>query len=227
MACERDARRVFRLLATLVCVPAALAGCPGGEGSPPPPAPPAAPTLFYSWIGDGTVGLQWQPVEGAQSYNVYYASQGGITRANWQSQPGGAKVPVLGTAHTATGLANGITWHFVVTAVGPGGESSESPEVDCTPLAPPAAPGNVVAAAHVHGVALSWDAVPTANSYEVYLATVSGVTAANWASLPGGDLRVSGTTSCDVGPLTPGTPYYFVVVAMNAAGRGATNTTAR
>jgi hypothetical protein len=36
-----------------------------------------------------------------------------------------------------TGLMNGVTYYFVVTAVGPGGESGESPQVFATPQAAP------------------------------------------------------------------------------------------
>jgi hypothetical protein len=75
---------------------------------------------------------------------------------------------------------------------------------------------------------VSWDAVPGAVSYNLYMATVPGVTSANYSSLPGG-AAFSGISNIfasvpDVpgGVFTPvltaGQAYYFVATAVSSTG---------
>ena len=98
--------------------------------------PPAAPQNVAATPGDGQVTLTWGAVQGATSYNIYMATQSGVTKANWQSKPGGMKHEgITGTSFTHTGLQNGTTYYFVVTAVNAAGESAESAEVSATPQA--------------------------------------------------------------------------------------------
>jgi CSLREA domain-containing protein/uncharacterized repeat protein (TIGR02543 family) len=98
--------------------------------------PPAPPQNVQAVPGDGQVTLSWSPVQGATFYNIYMATQSGVTKANWQSKPGGMKHEgITGTTFTHTGLQNGTTYYFVVTAVNAAGESAESQEVSATPQA--------------------------------------------------------------------------------------------
>jgi chitin-binding protein len=75
----------------------------------------------------------------------------------------------------------------------------------------PAAPTNLAAAAGNAQVALSWTAASGATSYNVKRSTTNGGPYANVQT------GVTGTTFTNTG-LTNGTPYYYVVTAVNASG---------
>jgi hypothetical protein len=74
---------------------------------------------------------------------------------------------------------------------------------------------------------LAWDAVPGAASYNVYMASVSGVDKSNYASLPDGRVFTGITTPYALIPDVPdmvflptlvqGVRYYFVVTAVSAS----------
>jgi hypothetical protein len=86
---------------------------------------------------------------------------------------------------------------------GGGSKSSNNPVI-------PPAPTNLIATAGNAQVALSWSASTTAISYNVYNSTTSGgpYTKAGSAS----------STNYTITGLTNGTPYYFVVTAINSSG---------
>ncbi len=173
--------------------------------------------------GGGDVILSWGTVAGAVSYNVYYATATGVTAANYSTLSGGATLQgVVAPQVFVNGLAIGAAYYFVVTAVDAAGESAASVEVSATPMAPSTIPLNVMATPGNGDVSLMWGPVTGAIHYNVYYATVSGVTAANYTGLPGGGTS-SGvvSTSTVISGLTNGTAYYFVVTAVDAAGESA------
>ncbi|HVH85752.1 MAG TPA: alpha-amylase family glycosyl hydrolase, partial [Terriglobales bacterium] len=91
-----------------------------------PPSPPTGLKVFKETSGQ--VALAWNASSGATAYNVYSSpvSGGGYTKAN--------SSPVSGTSFTATGLANAITYYFVVRALdADGNESDASNEVSGIP----------------------------------------------------------------------------------------------
>jgi len=100
----------------------------GQSASSSPIAPPAN---IIATPGNSQAGISWDPVPGATSYSVYYSTATGVTR--------GSPTRVIGananTSQSVSGLTNGTTYYFVVTAVGAGGESMESAQVITTPLA--------------------------------------------------------------------------------------------
>jgi len=187
--------------------------CGGGGGAPPRQGPPA-PQNVQATAGDGQVVISWNPVTGATSYNLYMASQSGVNKSNYGSLPDGMKHPgITGTTFTHTGLTNGKTYYFVVTALNAGGESGESSEVFGTPMAPPQRPANVQATAGYQSAVIFWDASPGATSFNLYWGVQPGVTKQNGTKIP----AITGTTFSHTG-LTNGTTYYYVVTAENAAG---------
>jgi len=119
------------------------------------------------------------------------------------------------TSYTHTGLTNGTTYYYVVTAINDYGESDESSEVSATPSAAgtaPSVPTNVAATAGDEQVLTSWDSVSDATSYNIYWSTSSGVTI-------GTGTKISNVTSpyTHTGR-TNGATYYYVVTAVNSYG---------
>ncbi|MBU0730419.1 MAG: SUMF1/EgtB/PvdO family nonheme iron enzyme [Proteobacteria bacterium] len=193
-----------------------LYACSGGGDDPAPVvAVPSAPTgLQITWVDD-QITVSWDAVTGATSYNLYQATTTGVTKDNYASKAGGTKVSGVTSPIARTGLVAGTTYYFVVTAVNSGGESLSSSEVLTTPLA---VPSNVQISWADGQVTVSWNAVSGATSYNLYQATEAGVTRDNFASKASGTM-VSGVTSPTTRTgLTNGTPYYFVVTAVNSGG---------
>jgi len=70
--------------------------------------------------------VSWTPVAGATSYNLYWKTSAGVTVAT------GTKVLGVKSPHTHAGLQKGTTYYYIVTALGPGGESTPSGEASAT-----------------------------------------------------------------------------------------------
>ena len=180
---------------------------PGGN------TPPAAPAGLVASAGNAQVGLTWSAASGATSYNV--------KRATVSGGPYTTITSVTGTSFTNTGLTNGTTYYYVVSAVNAFGESANSSQAGATPAAPPAAPptpGGLAATAGNAQVALTWNASSGATSYSVKRATVNGGPYTTITS-------VTGTSYTNTG-LTNGTTYYYVVSASNAGGESANSSQA-
>jgi hypothetical protein len=182
--------------------------------APSAPMPPSAPSGVIAVAGDGQMTISWDAVTGATSYNVYYATSKGVTRAN------GTKVSGATSGQTVSNLTNNTIYYFVVTAVGANGESVESSQVMITPVpGTPAAtpvPTGVMATAGNGQVAVSWNIVPGATSYNVYWSTSPGVTKTSGAKIP----AVVASPYQHTGR-TNGTTYYYIVTANSASGESA------
>jgi hypothetical protein len=109
----------------------APAGLPTTASCTPTP-PPAAPTGLTATAGNAQVGLNWTAVSGATSYTVKRSTVSGGSYTTVGSS--------TGTSCIDTGLTNGATYFYVVTAVSSTGESPNSTQVSATPQAPAAAP---------------------------------------------------------------------------------------
>jgi len=95
------------------------------------PPPPAAPTGLAATAGNARVSLSWTASSGATSYNVKRAT---VTGGPYTTIATG----VTATTFTDTGLANGTTFFYVVSAVNAGAESPNSNQAQATPTAPQA-----------------------------------------------------------------------------------------
>jgi hypothetical protein len=96
-----------------------------GSVTPPPPAPNG----LGANVGSGAVALAWNAAGGATSYQVKRATTSGGPYATIGTTPS--------TTYTDSGLANGTTYYYVVSASNQAGTSGNSSEVAATPLVPP------------------------------------------------------------------------------------------
>ena len=173
-------------------------------------SPPAAPAGVTATAGNTQVSISWSSVSGADSYNIYWLTSSGVTKAT------GNKFTSVTSPYVHTGLVNGTAVYYVVTAENSAGESVESAQVSATPLPTiPAAPTGVAAVPADTQNSISWNASSGADSYNLYWSTTSGVTQANGTLIP--DV----TTPYVHTALTNGIPYYYVVTAANIAGESA------
>jgi len=187
-----------------------LSACGSDDPAPVPvvPSPPAAVSGVAAVAGATDVTVSWDAtVAGATSYNLYWSTTPGVTAAT------GIQVADAKTPFVQTGLASGLTYYYVVTAVNAGGESALSAEVFAS-LAP-AAPTSVSAVSGNALVTIDWDDdVVGATSYNLYFSTTAGVTKATGT-------KVENATAPFVhSPVTNGTTYYYVVTAVGAGGEG-------
>ena len=203
--------RVCALLAALA-VGCTLA-CNGvsstsNTGNNPQGTAPATPAGLTATAADKQANLAWSASTGATSYNVKRSTTHGGPYTQLAS-------PTI-TSYADTGLTDGTTYYYVVSAVNATGESANSNEVSATPMAAttaPAAPTGVTASAGDKQVVLNWNASSGAASYHVKRGTVSGGPYTQVAA-------PNVTTDTDTG-LTDGTTYYYVVSAVNSAGESA------
>jgi len=155
---------------------------------------------------DGQVIIEWEMIEGAQSYNIYYSESAGVSTGN------GTKISDVTNPYTHSGLTNGTTYYYVVTAVFDFGESLQtSNELSAIPGIPPLAPQNVSASAGASELTISWDASESATTYNIYWSENSGVTIDTGTKISGVTRPYAHTG------LTSGT-YYYVVSAVNVYG---------
>jgi hypothetical protein len=89
--------------------------------------PPPAPTNLVATAGNGQVGLSWNASSGATSYNV--------KRSTTSGGPYTTIASPTSTSYTDTGVTNGTTYYYVVSAVNTAGESANSSQVSATPTA--------------------------------------------------------------------------------------------
>ncbi len=188
-------------------------------------SPPDAPSNVTATAKDGAVEITWDTnldtTAKATSYNLYWASETGITKDNYQSKTNGQKVEQITSPHTQSGLTNGTTYYFIVTAVTTAGESVESTEASATPkeaTSPPSAPSNVKTTTKNGAVEISWDASTEATSYNLYLASEVGVKKDNYQSKANGQKVEQVTSPHTQSGLTNDTIYYFIITAVNPKG---------
>ena len=154
----------------------------------------ATPTNVVAVAGDASVGLSWSAVAGATSYEV---RRGGLLIST-----------VSQTTYADSGLTNGVTYTYTVTAKNAAATSAASSVVAATPMvAAPASPTGLAATAGDARVSLAWNAVATATSYSVLR---NGVAIGTTAS----------TTFIDLTAIN-GTTYSYAVIAINAGGSSA------
>lgn len=205
----KQKKLLFRWLVAIALTALALvfAGCGSNDPSVKAPAKPAG---VAASAGDGQAVVTWTSAADATSYNVYYGNATGVTAAN------GTKVTGATSGQAITGLSNGTTYYFVVSAVSANGESVVSDEISATPLPPlPAKVQGLMPTGGDGQVTFAWNTTAGATSYNLYWSTT------NDGTLPTNATKVAGVTSgMTLSGLTNGVTCYFAVTAENMAGEG-------
>ena len=90
-----------------------------------PASPPAAPTGLQAAAGNTQVSLTWNASSGATSYHVKRSTTSGSGYTQ-------IAAPAV-TSYTDTGLSNGTTHYYVVSALNAAGESANSAQASAKP----------------------------------------------------------------------------------------------
>jgi subtilisin family serine protease len=141
-ACDLDTAALKSAIVDNVDVVGALTGWVATDGrlnvdralrSCASPSPPAAPANLTAAPGDQQITLTWTESSGADNYTVKRGSFPGGPYTDFVAS-------VTTTSYTSTGLTNGQTYYYVVTASRAGLESGPSNEASATPQPPDGGP---------------------------------------------------------------------------------------
>ncbi|MCL4179421.1 MAG: S8 family serine peptidase, partial [Verrucomicrobia bacterium] len=173
-----------------------------------PPSIPLPPTGLAATAGDAHVSLGWNVSVGAARYNVFRRVDPAEEYAELASG-------LTTTSYVDFGLANGMTYDYVVTAENWLGESGFSAPASATPTAaatPPLAPSGLTAVAlSPSQIALSWSDHADNESGFLIQRTLGSTAPVTISVGP----KV--TFWVDTG-LDPGTQYGYTIAAYNSAG---------
>jgi fibronectin type 3 domain-containing protein len=177
----------------------------------PQPPPPPAPTGLTATPGNSQITLAWTASSGATSYKVKRASTSGGPYTTVGSP--------TSTSYLDTGLTNGTTYYYVVSAVNSGGESANSSEVNATPQSvAPAPPTALTAKATApRKINLHWSQSPSPGVTQngIYRRLSNG----SYPATP--TATISATTSYNDSGLSSHTTYCYAVTAINGGGESA------
>jgi len=187
-------------------------------GSVVPAGVPVAPTSLIAAPTNGAVVLVWtRPLNNGGNeiigYKVETSTDGGT---NWTTAIANTNSTVAST--TVSGLTNGTTYSFRVSALNTVGSGAASTSVTSTPASVPTVPQALVATASNGQVLLAWSAPASTGGsavtgYRIERST-DGIT---WNTISSG---IAGTTYTVTG-LTNGTTLMFRLAATNSIGDSA------
>ena len=187
---------------------------------------PSAPQNLIATAGNSQVSLSWSASSNnggstITGYNVYRGTTSGGEGTTPIATVSGSTL-----TFTDTGLTNGQTYYYTVTAVNSIGESPQSNEASVTPVGPPQPPTGLTATGKLLQIGLNWNA-PTDNGgapvtgYVIERSTDGGSTWSTIVSNTGN----TGTMYMDKNVL-PLTTYTYRVSAINDVGTSDPSNTA-
>ncbi len=167
------------------------------------PTAPATPMLTLGTVTDTSITLSWAAVDGATGYELFRD---------------GNSVTTTTTELTATdtGLTADTPYKYTITATNSAGTSDASAEFDARTEATPTVPATptlVVASITDTTVALSWTAIPGADTYTLTRTLGSGSAEPVLSD-------TTALTATDTG-LTAATDYTYSLTATNTVGTSA------
>ena len=82
-----------------------LSACGGSGDSATPGTAPPPPVISKTTPGDRQVTIEWSSAAGATSYNLYWSTSPGVTKAT------GTKISSVTSPYVHSGLTNGTTYY--------------------------------------------------------------------------------------------------------------------
>src|SRR5439155_281225 len=168
---------------------------------------PAPSNLSATAVSTSQINLTWTDNSSNQDSVMIERSSDGLSFAQLGT------VGANGTSYPDTGLIPGTTYYYQVLAYHASSNSPYAYPASATTFAPPAAPLNLVAtAASSSQINLTWtDNSSNEDGFKLYRST-DGV---NFTYVKG---LAANVTSCSDYDRSPGTTYYYQVLAYNAGG---------
>jgi hypothetical protein len=121
---------------------------------------PSTPVGLSAAAGNTQVSLSWTASSGAVSYNVKRSTSSGGPYAT-------TVTGIAATRYTDTGLTNGTTYFYVVSAINSCGESGNSNQASAAPSTTPPLPGTADFVTSDTSTEGSWHGVYGADGYSV------------------------------------------------------------
>ncbi len=183
---------------------------------------PDAPTGLGVTVGSTQIALAWTaPASDGGSaltdYLVEYNDGGG-----WSTFADGTSTTA---SATVTGLTNGTSYDFRVSATNAIGTSTPSSTATATPATTPGIPTSLASTHTTTQAALTWTAPASTGGSAItdYVVEYKLASDSSWTTFADG---TSATASATVTGLTDGVSYDFRVSATNAIGTGSVSSTA-
>src|SRR5580765_5054230 len=207
--------------------------CVLGSASTASATIPGAPQNLNASPGNGQVSLSWSAPSsnGGATITSYRVFRGTNSSNRLIVTSGGCANLSAVFSCTDTGLSNGQSYDYIVSAVSSAGQGAPSNSAVATPFAAvniPGSPQNLNASPGNGQVSLSWSA-PSSNggatitSYRVFRGTNSSN---RLIVTSGGCANLSAVFSCTDTGLSNGQSYDYIVSAVNSAGQGAPSNSA-
>jgi subtilase family serine protease len=189
-------------------------GTPNGAGSAATAAP-AAPTNLTATVGNAQVSLSWTGSTGATSYSVKRSTvSGGL----YTTVVTGLTTP----SYTNTGLTNGTTYYYVVSASNSVGESPNSNQASATPTAPAAnfslsASPSSQSIRRGHSTSYTVTITPLNGFNSAVALSVAGLPAGALASFNPSSATSSSTLTVSTSRTTPSSTYTLTITGTSGS----------
>jgi autotransporter-associated beta strand protein len=173
-------------------------GAGGGTLSVTVVTTPAAPTGLSATAGNTMAALGWTASSGAASYNVKRSTTSGGAYTT-------IATGVTATGYSDTGLTNGTTYYYVVSAVNAAGESPDSAQAGVVPVPPAPVITSATTAGGTNGSAFSYQ-ITASNSPTSYVASglPTGLSVNTGTGLISGTPSVTGTFGASISATNAG-----------------------
>jgi autotransporter-associated beta strand protein len=171
---------------------------------------PTVPTGLAATPGDGLVDVSWNGTSNAASYNLKRSGTSGGTYSNI--------VSVTGTSYADTGLTDGMTYYYVVTAVNAEGESAASAQVSAIPAAAiggaETSPPAMMMSGSGAGMNLAFTVQSSVAGHTYQLQTSSNLGSGSWTNIGSAQAGTGGNLilNVNVNPSTAPSGFYRILI---------------
>jgi hypothetical protein len=141
------------------------------------------PTNLVATATNLAINLSWNPVIGATNYNLKRGTVNGTYPTLFKN--------LAVTNYSDPNVTNAVTYYYVVSALGAGGESSNSPSVSAVPL-PSNQPTNLISQVTGNQLQLAWPQDHLGWRLQIQTNNLSTGISSNWATV-GNSTNVNST----------------------------------